>query len=153
MWHWGIWLVAMVGMGQRLDLMTLVGFFNLYYSVSHHLEVLQQPYKCLPRAKCSAGEGMWVGVILPQQWAKATEAHGGGTCRLMVASPCRWCCGLRHCCCFKMESGEVLWYQGQVAYKWVQQPQLWDQRKRKSQNIFVFNLCLSRKVLMTLTQQ
>ena len=35
-------------------------FSNLYYSIFYltYVEVLQQPSKCLPRAKCFAGEGM-----------------------------------------------------------------------------------------------
>lgn len=81
------------------------------------------------------------------RWLKPQVAR-----RADGASPCRWSCEVRLSCYFGVEgSGRVLPEQQQVTYKPIQEHQPQNQRKRASQNTFVFNLCLSRRVLITPT--
>lgn len=106
------------------------------------------PPECFPKAKCYVREDRQVGIAPPQQWARVAEAQvthgaGGGFSSQMINE-------VSLCCYFGTEgSGGVLPSQGQVSYKPVQQPQPWNQRKCASQNISVFNLCLSRRALIT----
>lgn len=121
MWHWGVWLVGMVGMGWWLDLMTSVVFFPTFiilYFISPMLRYYSSLQNAFPEQSALLGKACELVASSyhssgPRQLKPMVVAHAAW----MLASPCRWCCGMRHCCCFEMESGGVLWYQGQVAYK------------------------------------